>query len=71
MTDDDFCQLLEVITTLSETQRDVLIATLQQPDLALTLPKLYQRLEQNFSAHPHCGHCQSEDVLVWFSLTEL
>ena len=62
MTDSDFCELLEVLSTLSDMQKSIVFATLNRSDNAVALPQIYQRLESNFSAHPRCGHCHSENV---------
>ena len=59
MSDADFCLFLELLSTLNHEQRTLTLTTLQDAQNKV-LPKLYQRLEQNFSAHPRCGHCQSE-----------
>ena len=58
--DTDFRQFLKSCTTLSHQRRDILRSVLgeqsQQPC------QLYERLEQNFTAHPRCQHCNSDDV---------
>ena len=61
MTDVDFGLLLELLSTLSDEQKSIALTTLQGTE-EKALPKLYQRLEQNFCTHLHCGHCQSENV---------
>ena len=60
MKDADFRQLLESCTTLSRQQRDILHSVFgeQSPQSC----QLYERLDQNFTAHPRCQHFNSDDV---------
>ena len=60
MNDADFRGFLEVCTTLSNSQRDILRSVLCEPPRQSC--QLYERLEQNFAAHPRCQHCHSDDV---------
>ena len=60
MTDRDFCRFLKHLSTLSEEQKSVVFARIQGCSSRQGLPKLFQRLEKNFSVHPQGGHCHSE-----------
>ena len=62
MTERDFCRFLEHLSTLSEKQKSVVFTTIQDGSSRQGLPRLFQRIEQNFSVHPQCGHCHSEHV---------
>ena len=52
MNDPDFRRFLEMCTTLNNEQREILRSALCEPPHQPC--QLYERLEQNFSAHPRC-----------------
>ena len=59
MNDPDFRRFLEMCTTLNNEQRGPRSVLCEPPHQSC---RLYERLEQKFSAHPRCQHCRSEDV---------
>ena len=60
MSGPDFRHFLVMCTTLNNEQRGILRSGLCEPPHQSC--QLYERLEQNFSAHPRRQHCHSEDV---------
>ena len=61
MNDAEFRHLLESCTTLSDKQRTILQSILNRLSHQQSC-LLYERLEDNFAAHPICQHCNSDNV---------
>lgn len=66
MNTDDFCQLLESVTTLTERQRAIIMKALasegSDEESLADHSFLLQRIETNFKTRPVCKHCQSQEV---------